>query len=97
MVACKPMWQNTRAYQKITNNPCPYINAEVLLVSSLSAITRKLNVSGHMLIWIFFLVLVCETRAQNLSAPFSYTLYTKDHGNRVRQSGNAKLIFKMTG
>jgi hypothetical protein len=29
-----------------------------------------------MLIWAFFLVLVCETCAQSLSAAFSYTLYT---------------------
>jgi hypothetical protein len=43
--------------------------------SIFSAITHKLNVSGHMLIWTFFLVLVCGTRAQNLSAPFSYTIY----------------------
>jgi hypothetical protein len=40
-----------------------------------SAITNKLNISGHMLIWTFFLVLVCGTRAQNLSTAFSYTLY----------------------
>jgi hypothetical protein len=44
--------------------------------SILSAITYKLNVSGRMLIWTFLLVLVCGTRAQSLSAPFSYTLYT---------------------
>jgi hypothetical protein len=31
---------------------------------TLSAISDKLNVSGHMLIWVFFLVLVCGTRAQ---------------------------------
>jgi hypothetical protein len=30
-----------------------------------------------MLILTFFLVLVCGTRAQSLSAPFSYTLYTR--------------------
>jgi hypothetical protein len=40
---------------------------------TLSAIYRKLNVSGHVLIWIC--LLLCGTRAQNLSAPFSYTLY----------------------
>jgi hypothetical protein len=77
VVACTPMWQNTRAYQTITNNPCPQINAELLLVSTQYSldVTHKLNVSGHMLIWTFFLVLVCGTRAQNLSAPFSYTLH----------------------
>jgi hypothetical protein len=42
---------------------------------TLSAITHKLNVSGHMLIWTFVLVLVCGTRAQSLSAPFCRTLY----------------------
>jgi hypothetical protein len=31
--ACKQMWQNMRAYQTITNNLCPHINAELLLVS----------------------------------------------------------------
>jgi hypothetical protein len=41
----------------------------------LSAINHKLNVSGHILIRTFFLVLVCATRGQSLSAPFSYTLY----------------------
>jgi hypothetical protein len=42
---------------------------------TLSAITHKLSVSKHMLIWKFFLVLVYGTRAQSLSAPFSYNLY----------------------
>jgi hypothetical protein len=28
VVACKPMGQNMRAYQTITNSPCPHINAE---------------------------------------------------------------------
>jgi hypothetical protein len=42
---------------------------------TLSAITHKLNVSGHMLMCIFFLVLVCGTRVQSLSALFSYTLW----------------------
>jgi hypothetical protein len=32
---------------------------------TLSAITHKLNVSGYMFIWTFFLVLVCGTRAQS--------------------------------
>jgi hypothetical protein len=34
VVACKPMWQNRRAYQRITNNPCPHIHDELLLVST---------------------------------------------------------------
>jgi hypothetical protein len=45
------------------------------LGSYLSAITHKVNVSGPMLIRTFCFVLVCGTRAQSLSTPFSYTLY----------------------
>jgi hypothetical protein len=45
---------------------------------TLSAITHKLNVSGLMLIWTFFLRLVCGIGAQNLSAPFSYNLYMRE-------------------
>jgi hypothetical protein len=33
---------------------------------TVSAITQKLNVSGHMLIWEFFLFLLYGARAQNL-------------------------------
>jgi hypothetical protein len=44
----------------------PYCNCTV------SAITHKLNVSGHVLIWTFFPVMVCGTRAQSLSPPSSY-------------------------
>jgi hypothetical protein len=40
---------------------------------TLTAIT-KLNVYGLMLIWIFFVVLVCGTSAQ-VSAPVSYGMY----------------------
>jgi hypothetical protein len=36
-----------------------------------SAITQKLNVSGHMLIWTLFLVFVCGTRARGVSASFT--------------------------
>jgi hypothetical protein len=43
--------------------------------STLSAITHKLNVSGLLLIWTFFLVLVCGACAQSLSTPIIYTLY----------------------
>jgi hypothetical protein len=32
VAACKPMWQNMWAYRTITKNPCPQINAELLLV-----------------------------------------------------------------
>jgi hypothetical protein len=42
---------------------------------TLSAIAHKLNVSRHILVWTFFLILVCGTRAQSLSAPFTYTLF----------------------
>jgi hypothetical protein len=44
--------------------------------STLSAVTHKLNVSGHMLTQTLFLALVFGIRAQNLSAHFSYTLYS---------------------
>jgi hypothetical protein len=36
---------------------------------TLLTITLKLNVSCHMLIWTFFLVLICGTHTQSLSAP----------------------------
>jgi hypothetical protein len=42
---------------------------------TLSAKTHKLNVSGQILIWTFFLILECGTRAQNLPTRFTYTLY----------------------
>jgi hypothetical protein len=44
-------------------------------VCTLSAITHKPKVLGHMLIWTFFLVLKCRIRVESLSAPLSYTLY----------------------
>jgi hypothetical protein len=34
MVACKPMRKNMWAYQTVTNNPWPHINAELLLLST---------------------------------------------------------------
>jgi hypothetical protein len=33
VVACKPMWQNMRVYQTVTNNPYANINVGLLLVS----------------------------------------------------------------
>jgi hypothetical protein len=39
----------------------------------LSAVIHKLNVSGHMLMWTFFLVLVYGICARSLFSPFSYT------------------------
>jgi hypothetical protein len=59
VVACKQMWQNTRAYQTIPAHTL-MLNFCWCVHSILSAITHKLNVSGHMLIWTFFLVLLCE-------------------------------------
>jgi hypothetical protein len=42
MAACKPMWHNMRAYQTIANNPCPYINVELLRTSRLAYTMRIL-------------------------------------------------------
>jgi hypothetical protein len=42
---------------------------------TLSAIIRKLNVSRHILIQTFFLVLICGIRVQSLFTPFSYTIH----------------------
>jgi hypothetical protein len=36
VVACNLTWQNMQAYQAITNNTCPNINAQLLLVSTLN-------------------------------------------------------------
>jgi hypothetical protein len=41
---------------------------------------HKLNISGHMILWTLFLVLLYEIRDHNLSAPFSYSLYIEVHG-----------------
>jgi hypothetical protein len=59
-------WPSLTLMENILSACCKY---------TLSAVTHKWNVSGHMLIWTFFLGLVCGTRIQSLSAPFSYTLY----------------------
>jgi hypothetical protein len=40
---------------------------------TLWAITHKLNISRHMLIWTCFFSLGCRNRAQNLFVHFSYT------------------------
>jgi hypothetical protein len=42
VVACKPTWKNIRAYQTVTNNPCPYVNADLLLVSRMDYTMRIL-------------------------------------------------------
>jgi hypothetical protein len=76
VVACKPMWQNIRAYQSPTLPVSTLmLNCCWCLRTILSVITHKLNVTGHMLIWTSFLVLVFGTRGQSLSASFNYTLY----------------------
>jgi hypothetical protein len=62
---------------------------------TLSAITHKLNVSGHMLIWTFFLVLVCGTRAQNLSASFSFT-HPERYPALIAASDNHSKILRAT-
>jgi uncharacterized membrane protein len=36
------MWQNVRTSKTMTNNPCPHINAELLLVSRMDYIMRIL-------------------------------------------------------
>jgi hypothetical protein len=40
VVYCKPTWQNLRACQTITNNTCPDVYAELLLVSRLEYTIR---------------------------------------------------------
>jgi hypothetical protein len=50
-VACKPMWQNMRAYQSaIVPVHMLMLNCCWYLYSILSAVTNKLNVSERMLI-----------------------------------------------
>jgi hypothetical protein len=64
----------------------------------LSDITHKLNVSGHILTLIIFLVFVCGTRAQILSITFSYTLYNNSsvttlmHWNSTPGNGYRLLL-----
>jgi hypothetical protein len=50
----------------IISNPCPHINAELLLASTQYSfsINHKLNISGHMLIWIFCLFWYVELVAK---------------------------------
>jgi hypothetical protein len=42
VVDFKRMWQKMWAYQTITNNPCPRINSDLLLVSRMSYMMRIL-------------------------------------------------------
>jgi hypothetical protein len=76
------------AYQTIRNYPGIFEMGDVMrralnlmevilstyYKSTLSVIIHKLNVSAHMLIWTFFLLLVRGTLAKILSSPFNYTL-----------------------
>jgi hypothetical protein len=62
-----PWWDvSRRALNFIDDTASTYYTCTLL------AVTQKLNVSRHLLIRTFFFF-VCGTRAQNLSAPFSYT------------------------
>jgi hypothetical protein len=76
-VVCKSMWQNMRAYQTITNNPCPYIIVELLLVFIQHSFSHKSQFKCFRthLDRTLFLVFVRGTRAQSLSVPFSYAIY----------------------
>jgi hypothetical protein len=58
------MWQNKRAYHIITNNPCPHINAELLLVSRMGHTTRIL-LYPLVLVWNID-VLATEKRASSV-------------------------------
>jgi hypothetical protein len=75
-----PFWTDVLVHDEACRG-AHWISREAILSTyskcTLSAVTHTLNVSGHMLITIFFLVLVCGTRAQSLYAIFSYTLYTE--------------------
>jgi hypothetical protein len=44
---------------------------------TVSDIAYNLNISWNMLVWAVFLVFVCATGAQSLSASFRYTLYVR--------------------
>jgi hypothetical protein len=81
VVACKSMRQDMRAYQTVTNNPCPHIDAELLLLSTWYSCRYipQINVSGYV---DTFSCLVSGNSAQNVSAPFSYILYIWDKCNR---------------
>jgi hypothetical protein len=72
-----------------------YLWGHLKFKCTLSTITHKLNVSGHILIWTFFLLLICGTHAQSLSAPFSYTLYTGSADEQAKQI-TCKLLACLT-
>jgi hypothetical protein len=71
------MWQNVQAYRTVTNNPCPHIDAELLLVCTQDSFGYNEQIKRFLtlLIRTLSLVAVYGTRTQSLSAPFSHTLY----------------------
>jgi hypothetical protein len=76
VVACKPMWQNLRAYQPVTNNPCPHINAELLLVSTQYSFSHnsQINCFRTRVHMDFLLVLVYALLPTVFGTPVGYTL-----------------------
>jgi hypothetical protein len=77
MVACKPVWQNMQAYQTMTNNPRPHINAEPMLVCTQYSFSCNSQIEC-LLTHVDMDTCTCfgsGTSAQSLSAPFSYILY----------------------
>jgi hypothetical protein len=50
--------------EKISHSTPEMCRSTIVHVQYFSAVIHKLNISGRMLIWTFFLVLVCETRAK---------------------------------
>jgi hypothetical protein len=65
----------------ITSKPSPHINAELLLSRehSFSYNSQIKCFRTHVDMDMFFLILVCRTRTQSLSAPFSYTMYKTEN------------------
>jgi hypothetical protein len=61
-VACTPMQQNMRAYQTITNNHGPHINAELLLASRMYNTVRIALFPLVLVVNIYETCLVCKER-----------------------------------
>jgi hypothetical protein len=74
------MLQNTQVYQTIINLKVGNYN-RVRHDSTLSAITDKLNVSAHMLVWIFFSLFGTRKSFQKFFQRLSVTLCIKDCSN----------------
>jgi hypothetical protein len=88
VVACQTICSYPGIFQRIRRSMKKRVEALLNLMEDilstyykriLSAVNHKLNVSGHLLTWSYFLVLICGTRAQNLSGPVSYNLYNFIH------------------